>query len=265
MKSRLGFTLIELLIVVAVIAILAAIAVPNFLEAQVRSKVSRTRADMAAVSSAIRSYYADHNRYPPNNPELFRFLRAASEAEELNAESLPTPDDAPLSWTSDDPDADKRSSAGEQLATGWGGRYGAIAYGRYPILARSGFDLRVLTTPVAYHHGSLPTDPFHDIRDSPFVYLNYADLAAAGPIVGPAGRYPRWLLLSYGPDTDSMKARFNPARGPFLPYDPTNGTVSRGEILMFGDGSAATREGDLEPANPGPGDTSADMDWGVPI
>ncbi|MCC5878251.1 MAG: prepilin-type N-terminal cleavage/methylation domain-containing protein, partial [Candidatus Sumerlaeia bacterium] len=64
MCNRRGFTLIELLIVVAIIAILAAIAVPNFLEAQVRSKVSRTLADMRTVVTALESYAVDHNRYP---------------------------------------------------------------------------------------------------------------------------------------------------------------------------------------------------------
>ena len=59
-----GFTLIELLIVVAIIAILAAIAVPNFLEAQVRSKVSRCKADMRSMATAIESYYVDNNKYP---------------------------------------------------------------------------------------------------------------------------------------------------------------------------------------------------------
>ena len=58
-----AFTLIELLIVVAIIAILAAIAVPNFLEAQTRSKVSRTKADLRSLATAVESYRVDNNKY----------------------------------------------------------------------------------------------------------------------------------------------------------------------------------------------------------
>ena len=61
-----AFTLIELLIVVAIIAILAAIAVPNFLEAQVRSKVSRTKADMRSCATALEAYAIDYGAYPPS-------------------------------------------------------------------------------------------------------------------------------------------------------------------------------------------------------
>ena len=66
MRGRIrGFTLIELLIVVAIIAILAAIAVPNFLEAQVRATISRTQADLRTLPVALEAYAIDHNDYPP--------------------------------------------------------------------------------------------------------------------------------------------------------------------------------------------------------
>jgi type II secretion system protein G len=66
-EPRRGFTLIELLIVVAIIAILAAIAVPNFLESQVRAKISRVRSDLRTITTALETYAVDHSTYPPND------------------------------------------------------------------------------------------------------------------------------------------------------------------------------------------------------
>lgn len=63
-RPKHAFTLIELLIVVAIIAILAAIAVPNFLEAQVRAKTSRVKSDHRTIATAMETYYIDNNVYP---------------------------------------------------------------------------------------------------------------------------------------------------------------------------------------------------------
>ena len=65
MKRVEAFTLIELLIVVAIIGILAAIAVPNFLNARMRAQVTRAEADHRNLATALESYKIDNNRYPP--------------------------------------------------------------------------------------------------------------------------------------------------------------------------------------------------------
>jgi len=64
LRKRTGFTLIELLIVVAIIGIIAAIAIPNLLTAIDRGKQRRPLADTRAIGAAVESYAVDTNFYP---------------------------------------------------------------------------------------------------------------------------------------------------------------------------------------------------------
>jgi len=63
MKNK-AFSLIELLVTVGIIGILGAIAIPNFLEAQTRSKVSREKANLHTIATALESYRTDNEVYP---------------------------------------------------------------------------------------------------------------------------------------------------------------------------------------------------------
>jgi len=61
-----GFTLIELMIVVAIIGILAAIAIPNFIRFQARAKQSEAKGNLKSVFTAQRSYYQEYDKYADN-------------------------------------------------------------------------------------------------------------------------------------------------------------------------------------------------------
>jgi len=198
--SNRGFTLIELLIVVGIIAILSAIAVPNFLEAQVRSKVSRAKSDMRAMATALEQYCVDWNHYP----DIFTRINVLS---------------TPVAYISSVP----RDIFRVQQATGferWRQRW--------------------------YRYGAMPID-------SPSRWV----LASVGPdtdidtysSANPGGGADNEDTSNWEPDNQAL--RFYPGYSPelfsdsgavvnattfkYIIYDPTNGTISNGDIFRLSD------------------------------
>ena len=66
MQRRFGFTLIELMIVVAIIALLAMIAIPSFLQHVAKAKRAEVYLNLGSIYSAQKAYWAEHNSYSPN-------------------------------------------------------------------------------------------------------------------------------------------------------------------------------------------------------
>ena len=196
-----GFTLIELLIVVAIIAILAAIAVPNFLEAQVRAKVARSKADMRSMATAIESYRVDNNRFNRT------FRPAAMTRTNVNAQFT-----TPIAYITNvfpDPFNTFDANQLDRVIVFWASNDSpnADAWGPAP----SG-QLNILTgvAPVAFS----PFPGFFDTTTNS--YRNNGT----------------WISFTAGPDQKfAITTPVYPS--PMLDYDPTNGTVSPGDIIRF--------------------------------
>lgn len=89
-----GFTLVEILVVAAIMALLAAIAIPNFQQYLVSTKVTKARTEMGEVGKALQAYFIDHNEFPAvdhSDPNLGGFgvnRRVGNRSQQL--ERMPT-------------------------------------------------------------------------------------------------------------------------------------------------------------------------------
>jgi prepilin-type N-terminal cleavage/methylation domain-containing protein len=194
-----GFTLIELLIVVAIIAILAAIAVPNFLEAQTRAKVSRVKADMRSFATAIEAYLVDNNK-------LYRTYRPNASWTRTRINSAFTTPIAYVTSVFPDPFNNVDADILNRVYVLWGRNPNSDSEGTLG-------QLDAISPTVAATFFTYYPDFYNPTTNS------YTDDGA-------------WLLFSLGPD--QRYAVLLPSYpGPFIEYDPTNGTISPGDIIRW--------------------------------
>jgi prepilin-type N-terminal cleavage/methylation domain-containing protein len=180
-----GLTLLELLVSIAILALLALLIVPSFLDALMRARISRVRVDMRELDGALSAYFVDHGEYPP------------------------------------------------PASNGHGAR------------------LWRLSTPISYYADPKRPEPFRDeglFKNPPYGYhgrneqvnIFWNNDGQPGNFSGePVVKW--YVLRSSGPDNDrdgggASALNAVDSRHQFVNfvYDPTNGTISRGDIWRAG-------------------------------
>jgi type II secretion system protein G len=205
MKGK-GFTLIELLIVVAIIGILAAIALPNFLEAQVRAKVANTTSTMRNLAMALELYAVDFGAYPPNTGAHW---------------DMYTPDPWGISIITT-PIAYMTSPPEDQFALG-AGETGTLTCQSPPVCWMYG----------TWEGDGVPTVGFGGTAQS-FVIGSLGPNLMEDCIQDLGGGYGMFGYTRPNPvDHDFIGANGVDPDYAFV-YDPTNGTVSYGDLFRSG-------------------------------
>jgi type II secretory pathway pseudopilin PulG len=191
--------LIELLIVVAIIAILAAIAVPNFLEAQTRSKVSRAHSDMRTLATAFEAYTLDWNRVPLDYLEWAAVYGVPQWERYYCYRQLTTPVAYITSWLNDPFAKWARVTPGDTRPSREEMKY--YHYENFVVDRAAG--ATIAGRPEAFGRGSLYSIGPTALESTPWIanMLGFGGPAALGNI-----------------------------------YDPTNGTVSVGKIFRTNKG-----------------------------
>ncbi len=240
-----GFTLLELLFIVAVISVLAAISVPNFLEAQVRSKRARVEQHLEILADALEAYQLDQGDLPPNLVTEAEYDATIARIQKAEAdETSGTPGSQPRMYPGAFPGYPGRYSGGESP---------------YPsLLEANGPALRQLTTPIAYCRQEVAAlnDPFrYRGREDSFPFSpdtlttgtqEYRDQETLhrwgkwrgllywrlDPPASAPGERPCALLMSCGPSS-KLDCALTTAGLRLTPYDPTNGTTSNGTLYRF--------------------------------
>ncbi|MDP8244609.1 MAG: prepilin-type N-terminal cleavage/methylation domain-containing protein [Candidatus Hinthialibacter antarcticus] len=215
--AKRAFTLIELLAVVAIIGLLAAIALPNWTNALVRSKIAAAKANIHTCANALETYHIDRDAYPPSR----YYCLASGENKMRRYYELPIELTTPIAYLSQRPlDPFYTFNGASDEAAGQTIKYRSPGFG---------FFNGMPTEEGVWAPRSFPTD------DGDYIFYNNASdetPASASPV-----QYGLW---SVGPiireEIDMHMLEPVPSH---TWYSPSNGTISAGIIVRLNTGHCA--------------------------